>query len=286
MTGNTYQPTSKEGWAKISGWIIYEVACPSCFRIYCYLDLRQGKDGNPVRGARYVARELKMKTDTVLKHLDHLSDAGLVRLSRKTDNGSTTIELIHNPARNRSSPSAVPVEPSRGRARLRPTSPPPQRFPPPEPVGINENVPYSGTVSSEPCSPSLSPNGGHSVSQMEDNPVPRCGTPPCPDEGRDPVAEQETGSRSACRSEGRSTSSSSGSLPSVPVSPDDAIRLIFKHLIETLDAPEAVATEIATNLVNGRPFYDDGSVDPGQIQHWKAMARGQLRAVRLLRGGR
>lgn len=282
----------------ISGWIIYEIACPNCLRIYCYLDLRQGSHGQPVRSASYVGRELKMKTDTVTAHLDHLSGAGLVALSRKTANSSTTIELIHNPARKRLSPTALPVEPSRGRARPRPTSPPPQRRAPSTPkdsdeidlaapASANDPVPRIGTLAPSEREPTLSPSGGHSDSDERDDPVLGYGTDLSSSGGRDPVAERGSGTRSARRYEERSASGSAENSPSVPVSIEEAERLIVEDLKSTRNASESIATKIAKDLVGGRPFdeHSEDAVDPRQLGFWKAKARGHLKAAYARSGG-
>lgn len=74
-----------------------------CFRIYAYLDLRQGARGWPVQGYGVVADALGLQPRTVSCHVAHLVGAGLVRVRRDPGRprSRAVIEVAHNPARSR-----------------------------------------------------------------------------------------------------------------------------------------------------------------------------------------
>jgi hypothetical protein len=75
--------------------------------LFCYLDLRQGKHGNPVRGYRYIATKLGVQERSVKNAAAVLERCGLIEVTRSgPPYKSAVLRVIHNPARGRSNPSA------------------------------------------------------------------------------------------------------------------------------------------------------------------------------------
>ncbi len=73
----------------------------SALHLYAYLDLRQGKDGRPVRGFRYVARAIGLQERTVAKVAKALAEAGVIELTLSEGSKSAEMRVVHNPARER-----------------------------------------------------------------------------------------------------------------------------------------------------------------------------------------
>jgi hypothetical protein len=84
-----------------------------CFRLFCYLDLKQGLYGMPCRGLQYVADKLGVQERTVSIHAGHLHDQGRIRMtpdprewSPGTPMGQVELRVLHNPSRKRFNPQA------------------------------------------------------------------------------------------------------------------------------------------------------------------------------------
>ena len=93
--GNRRQP-----FAMVPEELILGTPDDVCFRLYCYLDLRQGDKGWPVRGIQRVADELGLQRETVAKHLKHLEKLGWVRVARERGTQRKHLaHVVHNPAR-------------------------------------------------------------------------------------------------------------------------------------------------------------------------------------------
>lgn len=105
MTGNQRK---SEKWAMIPESIITGglPSCQSttaramCLMLFCYLDLRQGARGWPVRGFRQVARKLGVQERTVSVAAKSLAQDGLIELIlTKPTSSSAVMRVVHNPAR-------------------------------------------------------------------------------------------------------------------------------------------------------------------------------------------
>ena len=68
--------------------------------VYCYLDLRQGERGWPVKGYRAVGKEIGLQERTVAKAAEALAKAGWIELTKTSPNGGVAMKVIHNPARS------------------------------------------------------------------------------------------------------------------------------------------------------------------------------------------
>ena len=76
-------------------------------RLYAYLDLKQGKNGFAMRGLRYIAKQTGLQERSVRNAALNLEAAGVIEIDRQ--GGATKswiLNLIHNPARERWSPTA------------------------------------------------------------------------------------------------------------------------------------------------------------------------------------
>lgn len=98
----------QEKWAKIPESLIVREFLPgissqqqsTALRLYCYLDLRQGARGRPVKGFRSVGRLLGLQERTVATAARALAKAGLIELTlTKPKATSAVMKVIHNPAR-------------------------------------------------------------------------------------------------------------------------------------------------------------------------------------------
>lgn len=91
-------------WAMVPASVIFGLTCSDCLKLYCALDLRQGKDGYPWRGVTPLAKALGWKPLTVRRHAEHLAEAGLIELNPppRPNHGWSEIRFkAHNPARGR-----------------------------------------------------------------------------------------------------------------------------------------------------------------------------------------
>lgn len=107
MTASSPGP---EKWAMIPESLIVGELLPgissqqqaSALRLYCYLDLRQGANGWPVKGFRTVAKAIGMQPRTVSMAAKNLETAGLIELTVTAPvPTSAVMRVIHNPARSR-----------------------------------------------------------------------------------------------------------------------------------------------------------------------------------------
>jgi hypothetical protein len=112
----------QEKWAKIPESSIVGEFLPgistqkrlSAFLLFCYLDLRQGERGWPVRGFRYVAKEIGLQDRTVASAARTLSEAGLIELTLTIPVATSAVmRVIHNPARARVNPDVALGSPSK-----------------------------------------------------------------------------------------------------------------------------------------------------------------------------
>ncbi len=86
----------------------------SALHVYCYLDLRQGKDGWPVKGFRKVAKKTGLQPRTVAAAAKTLAEAGLIELTlTKPVAKKAVMKVIHNPARGKVNPHAVVGPPAK-----------------------------------------------------------------------------------------------------------------------------------------------------------------------------
>jgi hypothetical protein len=91
--------------------VIDNLQCAVCFRIYVYLDERQGLKGRAVRGKGAIEKALGLDARAVKHHLlDHLSPSGLIHIEpNPLEPGVRWSEcrfpVAHNPARARRAPT-------------------------------------------------------------------------------------------------------------------------------------------------------------------------------------
>lgn len=259
---------SREPFAMVPEQAITEMRCAMCLRIYCFLDLRQGSNGRPVRSIRYVGRELDVKTDTVRRHLeDHLEPLGWVHLSREKEHGSTVIDVVHNPSRKRhGAVSAASADSLADATRRRSadgslprTGPRTPGVPTRERAARRMGDPDSGSPddrSGDPDSGSLrTPDAGHH-SGPSGGSLPRSmrsgsGLPDCsaPSDGPETVTEKE------------------------------ALEQVWRHLVEQ-GADDTTATQLSTLVVQGRPFEPGDRINVDYLRQLRAEATGRLKAVR------
>jgi hypothetical protein len=108
-------------------------------KLFCYLDLRQGENGWPVRGYRKVGRALGWKADTVAHWAAFLAAHGIIDITGEGCQ-ARTMAVTHNPARKRpSSPARPPAVPERS-----------DRKGHPYPAKRDSATPRNGTVGSDP----------------------------------------------------------------------------------------------------------------------------------------
>jgi len=112
----TLERSDWERWAKIPESLIVGELLDgidsrergSAVVLYCYLDLRQGADGWPVKGFRAVARKLGYQDRTVSSAAKILHEAGLIELTLTQPVATSAVmKVIHNPARRRVNPSVT-----------------------------------------------------------------------------------------------------------------------------------------------------------------------------------
>jgi len=97
-------PEMEIPWAMVPCSIPRNLRCHLCLTPYCLLDARQRLPRpHPYRGIEELATDCGWQLETLKKHLYHLHDAGLVKLSKRPGRGEgwseTTYTVIHNPAR-------------------------------------------------------------------------------------------------------------------------------------------------------------------------------------------
>lgn len=241
--------------------VIEGISCGTCLRIYCYLDLKSGKQGFGTRSARYIGRQLRMKPETVTKHLKDLEQAGYITIRRKGGTKAWQIQLDHNPARGRSVSSVLPIETSRGEARPRRNPAPPERQDK-RMTARSDNHDLTDT------------RNGHTHPAAD----PRQGTDLFFDGGQQPVPQSGTGVSSAPRYE-KVVGYSDDELSSEGTWMFIDVELVLREDLLGRGADDDLATMIAAEIINGRPF-DPAYEEPlgeEQVQHLREQARTELR---------
>ena len=111
-----------EKWAKIPESLIVGEFLPGistqkrlpAFLLLCYLDLRQGERGWPVKGFRYVAKEIGLQDRTVASAARTLNEAGMIELTLTSPVATSAVmRVVHNPARARVNPDVALGSPSK-----------------------------------------------------------------------------------------------------------------------------------------------------------------------------
>lgn len=70
-----------------------------CVRLFAYLDMRQGANGWAHRGTGTAGQDLGWQERTVSNHVDHLVEAGIVRVERDGEKSKKVLVVVHSPAR-------------------------------------------------------------------------------------------------------------------------------------------------------------------------------------------
>ena len=92
------------------------------FHLLVYLDLKQGANGYPVGGYRYVSKALGWQPRTVSKYAKALEREGLIRLTTRGAglHQSVRMEVLHNPSRGRDAGVRLSRHPERAAHRKKP----------------------------------------------------------------------------------------------------------------------------------------------------------------------
>ena len=86
----------------------------SALLVYSFVDLRQGKDGWPVKGFRTVAKAIGLQPRTVAAAARTLAEAGLIELDHSEPvRTKAVMRVIHNPARGKVNQGAAVGSPAK-----------------------------------------------------------------------------------------------------------------------------------------------------------------------------